>query len=133
MGRWGVLFLAALMASSACAGRSDEEQVRAVTREWLSAFVDGDWERVCRLSTERFRSGLATAAAPRASCEEGMANAFRLPEPTRRQLRENWEFRASSLTVDGDQATVRLEETPLPEGNQEITLRREQSEWRVGG
>jgi SnoaL-like domain len=117
---------ACALAGAGC-GESDEEQVEDTVKAYMSAVADGDGEEACEQLTERGRREIAEGLTE-VTGGEGCAGAFeslhaRAGERALRRLRN---AEVTSVTVDGDTATLRIEDAPHPP-----KLRKIDGEWKI--
>ena len=132
--RRAMALLAIVCATGAGCGGDDgpdaEEQVRSVVREYLEAFAEGRGERACAQLTDAARREVVdavTAAFPEAAtvrCEEAITEFALDMTAERKRVLLNPEF--GRVTVDGDRATVAIEDVREP-----LPLARVDDAWRI--
>ena len=120
-----VLALLVSLTAGACGsdddGGTDEEQVRAVYRDYLAAIADGDAEAACGLLTEDSQQRVATEFE---SCEAALASTADFGE----KGRASGEVRLTDLDVSGDEATAQARH---PYGNEPLLFEQADGEWRL--
>lgn len=119
--------IALLLSLSACGG-SDEEDVRAASEDFVTAFQAENWRDVCSLMTVDSRAELAKAGEildAKGGCEEVWAKASKfIGGDIKRELDD---FEIESVMVDGDTATV----VAANAKGEPTRLRKEDGQWRV--
>ena len=109
--------LAAAAVSVGGCGASDEEQIRAVTKEFMRLDAK-DADRACDLITARAQAQL-TAFVGNGECEKVLQKVDQSDEQPKPQ-----EIDRAALKIRDDQAVLRIDEQPLG-------LRKVDGEWRV--
>jgi hypothetical protein len=137
---WIALAIAAALAagcggsedeSSPASGASDREQVAAVARDYLEAFVGGDGERTCGHLTAGAQEQVKTWTNA-ASCEDGIGQVGDLIAEEDRDAGERVaDVRIERVTVTGSKAEAQVETgdgTPRP-----VALEKVGGTWKVAG
>jgi ketosteroid isomerase-like protein len=129
--RLSLLTAAAVLALSlvACgSGGSAEDDVRAASENFVSAFKDENWDEVCSMMTKASRAQLERAGEAleaKDGCPGVWEKASKLIDAKAKEQLE--EFEIDTVKVNGNTATV----TSVAAGTDPARLRKEGGEWRV--
>jgi hypothetical protein len=103
-------------------GSSDEDDARAVAKDYAAAIADGDEKKICDTLSADSKKQLERGDD---TCEEAFKNfGGVLDDEQKEQLRDL----DPDVEVDGDSATAQVDERPL-EG--EVRLKKEGGDWKV--
>lgn len=117
-----------VLSLGACGGGSDEEDVRAASEDFVSAFKGENWDEVCSLMTEKSKAQLEQASEAldaKGGCPGVWEKAAKFLPPETEQQLDN--FEVDTVKVNGDKATVSTTDA----SGEPAQLIKEDGEWRV--
>lgn len=128
--RLSLLTTAAVLSLSlvACGSGSPEDDVRAASESFVTAFKDENWDEVCSMMTRASKAQLERAGEAleaKGGCPDVWAKASKLIDARAKKQLE--EFEIDTVKVNGNTATV----TSVAAGTDPARLRKEGGEWRV--
>ena len=129
--RLSLLTTAAVLSLSlvACgSGGSPEDDVRAASENFVTAFKDENWDEVCSMMTKASKAQLERAGEAleaKGGCPDVWEKASKLIDAKAKDQLEDFEI--DTVKVNGNTATV----TSVAAGTDPARLRKEGGEWRV--
>lgn len=117
--------------ATGCGGPSDEEQVRGLVGDYLSAFARNDGEKVCSLLTESAQKQIQRGAGliRGKNCAETMTTLSKIStEAAPGSLKL---FHAGKVVVDGNEAGVIIQ--PAAPGAKPTKLLKVDGKWLIDG
>ena len=113
------------VAVGAGCGRTDQEQVREVTEDYIDAIAKGDFGGACDLFTDEYRSELGGEAG----CARAQADQFASPQGSAPKLE------IADVRVKGDRANVGLEisRDGPPSPLSLLMVKEDDDRWRIRG
>jgi hypothetical protein len=97
-------------------GQSDEERAEQVVKDYNRAYLEGDTERACALTTQEFWADI------KGTCEEFIAQFSKISDKGALERLATGDY---EVTIEGDEATVQGHNLGI------FTLRKGDGDWKL--
>jgi hypothetical protein len=126
-----VIALCALVVGACGGGGSDKEKAADVVNDYIGAFVDKDFGKVCDLLTPEAKKQIEDAGASLGGggCDKTLEAITKLIDQEDLDKLKDIDVSADDVKVDGNSATV--EGAALPGGQNSTRLEKTDGDWRV--
>ncbi len=113
------------LGAAACGSKSDEDQVKEVVGDYITAAADGNGAEACTMLTPEAKRAFTDQS--NISCEQGIEQISKTLNEDQREKAKELELDAN---VDGEKATVTYDK-PSGSGKNTVRLEKRDGDWLI--